>query len=152
MTIERQVEDALSDFNGLVADGWDVSKAVYEAAVSHGLKPDVFEKRLSRAMPLDMLAKRIHHDADRQRTYEVIYGAVAAYFSNGVKWFKHFNLVRIEVLEWVEQALGRPPTSEEQAQADRAYREIKDELSAKFQRDFARYLRENPIRPADAKN
>lgn len=67
MSIEQQFIDAVADFEALVLEGSDSRTALSEAAVSHGLKPEVLECRLSKAMPIEALAKKICEDADAAR-------------------------------------------------------------------------------------
>jgi hypothetical protein len=93
-------------------------------------------------MPLQEIVNEIRRETDRKQTYETIYDAVLGYVSDSYRnWFKQPAQRRQEKLDRLEAALGHPPSSEEQAQADAAERKIREEISIRSQREFARSLR-----------
>jgi hypothetical protein len=142
MTIEQQIREAVTEFHDLIVDGLDVSTALVEASSANGLKDGVLEHHLSKSMPLQEIVSQIRHEADRKQRYEIIYNAVLGYVCESHKnWFKQPAQRRQERLDRLEAALGHPPSSEEQAQADAAERKVREEISVRFQRDFARALR-----------
>jgi hypothetical protein len=143
MTIEQQIIDAVTDFHDLIARGRDTPDALSEASSANGLKDGVLEHHLSKSMLLQEIVSEIRREADRKQTYEIIYDAVLGYVSDSHKsWFKQPAQRRQDRLDRLHAALGRAPTSEEQAQADAAERKIREEKSVRFQREFARTLRE----------
>jgi hypothetical protein len=152
MTIEQQIKDAIADFHSLIAEGWETSAAVAEAAIVNGLKPGAFEQRLSKAMPIDALVDQIQQNADREHTNILVYNAVAEYCTEGTKWFKRPAEVQEEMHNSVEIALGHGLTSEERAQANTAYRQIKEQLSILFQREYERAMRSAQTGPSNAED
>ncbi len=142
MSIEQQIRDAVTDFHNLIAQGSETSAALDEASSANSLKDGVLEHHLSKRMPLDEIVNEIRREVDRKQTYEVIYDAVLGYISDTYRnWFKQPAQRREEKLHRLESALGHPPSSEEQAQADAAERKIREEISIQFQSEFARGLR-----------
>ena len=147
MSIEQQFEDALADFHALIAEGSETGAAVIEAARSNGIKADVFEKRLSRTMDLETLTAEIRRGADRERSRTIIHATVAQYVGEGIRWMNRREEVRAEMLDRVAIALGRQPTSEDAAQVDRSYQQIREERSIQFQREQFKLMRELLSRP-----
>ena len=142
MSIEQQLRDAVAEFHDLIAAGSEVSDALCEASASNGLKEGVLEFHLSKTMPLQDIVNEIRREAHRKQRYETIYDAVLGYVSDSYKnWFKQPAQKRQDKLDRLEAALGHPPSSEEQAQADSAERKIREEISLKSQREFSRALR-----------
>ncbi len=102
MVRKEQVEDAIADFHGLIAEGQELATALHEAAVSNGITAFVLQTRLSKTMPLEALVDRIRFAAGREQTYALIYRLVFDYCCEDIKWYKRSDQIRQEMLARVD--------------------------------------------------
>lgn len=142
MSIEQQISDALSDFEALITEGWEVSDALAEAATSNSLTPENFKRRLERAGSIEEVVSEVRRRADRRKVEVQIEVLVEQFLVSGVKWFERGHEARERMLDWINKSIGRPLTSVEIAFSDRAYRRQRELSSERWHREQMRSVRQ----------
>jgi hypothetical protein len=127
MSIEEQVRDALSDFRSMVSEGLAVEEAISTAAIENGIKPDVLRQRLERSKPLDEIVAAIRDDLSRGGRNRLIFATIARFCTIQRSWIERSPSIRARMMALLESDLGEPPSTIDQAFADKTYKRLRDE-------------------------
>jgi len=114
MSIEQQFLDAVADFRGLLADGWEATAALNEAAQSNGLKPAVLEQRLSRHQSVESIANGMRHDVEMDVFDRAVILEIKDYYDRpvpsggGLGYLFNREFILAQVTPCIERRIGRP--------------------------------------------